>query len=211
MFKPGKDHHRYNHGHRLKDYTSPTYTSWQSMISRCSDPGNKVYFGRVSVCERWSDFTSFLEDMGERPKGTTIDRIDGTLGYEPGNCRWATSKQQAENRITTKRVMFFGELRLLSSLAKEYGIPTTTIYRRSNQGLRDYDLVCKENRNKFRTGEDAPSSKLDKDKVLIIKEQILSGVNVHEIAKSFGVSSTAIYDIKAGRTWRHINFDGGSK
>jgi predicted HicB family RNase H-like nuclease len=72
------------------------------MMTRCHNPegwGYDEYGAKgVTVCERWHDFRNFLYDMGERPAGKSIDRIDGSRGYEPGNCRWATRSQQNANR-----------------------------------------------------------------------------------------------------------------
>ena len=87
-------------------WQGPTYRNWRSMLARCHDPANKkwyLYGGRgITVCERWRVFTSFLADMGERPADRpTIDRIDPTGNYEPGNCRWASYKEQSANQRRT--------------------------------------------------------------------------------------------------------------
>lgn len=78
------------------------YNCWKGMIDRCTNPRDKRYAdygGRgISVCTRWRVFANFLADMGPRPAGHSIDRIDNDGNYEPGNCRWATAKQQRGNR-----------------------------------------------------------------------------------------------------------------
>ncbi len=110
--KYGKSHPSYKHGHSpWNGKPSPTYISWMSMKARCLNsnyPQFKDYGGRgVEVCERWMDFANFLEDMGERPEGLTLDRINNDGDYEPCNCRWATRKEQNQNRRDQKNQYLF--------------------------------------------------------------------------------------------------------
>ena len=90
------------HGHAKKGTLSGTYVSWYSMKTRCTNKNAKNYlhYGArgINVCPEWSSFEKFLEDMGERPKGTSIDRIDVNGNYEPSNCRWADQSTQAKNK-----------------------------------------------------------------------------------------------------------------
>lgn len=86
-----------------RDHTpSPTYQVWRNMIYRCYNPNNKSfknYGGRgIKVCDEWRfSFQTFLHDMGERPPRLTLDRINNDGNYTPGNCRWATYKEQNNN------------------------------------------------------------------------------------------------------------------
>ncbi len=86
---------------------TPTYKSWCHMKARCYNPNTEMYphyGGRgITVCDRWlNSFENFLEDMGEKLEGTSIDRIDNDGNYEPSNCEWATSRKQASHTSQTK-------------------------------------------------------------------------------------------------------------
>ena len=106
-----------------------TYYSWQAMNRRCSDTGFDGYsrYGGVgiSVCERWKSFDAFLQDMGEKPRGASIDRIDPLRGYSPDNCRWATHYEQGDTKV--KSPIWRGARRSVASIAREIGVPRTSL------------------------------------------------------------------------------------
>lgn len=114
-------HARTRHGQR-----SGAYTSWRAMIARCTQP-TAAGFDRyrdlgVTLCDRWRVFDNFLADMGERPRGHTIERVNNALGYMPGNCRWATKREQGNNRRTNVRIVYDGREFTLAELARHVGI-----------------------------------------------------------------------------------------
>lgn len=129
------------HGHaKVNGRSSPTYTSYVKMIDRCTNPKNDAwhnYGGRgIVVCQRWLDsFENFLADMGVRPPGTSIDRIDNSGHYEPGNCRWATVAEQRHNmRTNVLTVALVNEIRgrvehgeTQASLHRRFGLSRTLI------------------------------------------------------------------------------------
>lgn len=89
------------HGHAKSTGREPssTYLTWSTMLQRC---GTDPAYQTVNVCEEWKEFEHFLRDMGERPDGKSIDRIDGSKGYCKANCRWATKSEQSQNRRKLK-------------------------------------------------------------------------------------------------------------
>lgn len=118
------------------------YVAWQSMMTRCFNPRRSNYAnygGRgITVCERWRTFDNFLEDMGQPPEGMSLDRIDNEGHYQPGNCRWTTAVEQANNRRPRRRVKLDAsavvEIRKQRSngvpcvvLAEQFGVSAQTI------------------------------------------------------------------------------------
>lgn len=120
----GESYRKHDKSKAMKN--EPTYITWKSMKARCNNPnatGYKNYGGRgIEVCERWNDYANFVADMGKRPDGMTIDRIDGDGNYEPSNCRWATDESQTNNRRTNHAVTYKGESLTISQLAKSVGV-----------------------------------------------------------------------------------------
>lgn len=137
------------HGHSVGHTPSPTYRSWVAMTSRCNNPYNAHYYyygGRgVTVCPEWGSFETFLADMGERPEGTSLDRIGDALLYSKDTCRWATSKEQQENRRVTLYVEYKGEIITLMEAAELTGILPVTLRQRLNKGMAGAALFNRSN------------------------------------------------------------------
>lgn len=110
------------------------YTSWTSMLDRCLNPkyvAYKHYGGRgITVCDRWLKLENFIEDMGERPPGFSLERLDGNKGYSKDNCVWADRKTQARNMRTNRVGTFNGKTASLAEHCEDAGLPYDTIYCR---------------------------------------------------------------------------------
>ncbi len=129
---------RTKHGHASGRRT-PTYGSYSKMISRCENkrhPAYARYGGRgITVCARWrADFRHFLADMGERPPGCELDRIDNDRGYEPGNCRWVSRSVNARNRGDVVRITANGETLTAYEWAERIGCDARTLLFRIWKG-----------------------------------------------------------------------------
>jgi len=117
---------------------SRTYKSWIAMRERCENPNVAAYprYGGagIGVCDRWQKFENFLADMGERPIGSTIDRLDGKGNYEPSNCRWTTVDIQNRNRSNVRKIG--GQT--ISDYASSIGMP----YHKIWAAVRAGEIPC---------------------------------------------------------------------
>lgn len=127
------------HGHRIAPRGSPEFATWSSWVKlrrRCYCPDDadyKRYGARgISICPEWSEYLNFLNDMGLRPLGTSLDRIDNNGDYEKSNCRWATKQEQARNRRSSRLLVIDGVEKTLAEWSEISGVPSSTIRMRIN-------------------------------------------------------------------------------
>ena len=129
---------RRRRGQKVSDHGltgTPENIVWQSMRQRCRNPKHaqyKNYGGRgIKVCARWDSFPAFLEDMGPRPEGATLERLDVNGDYCPDNCVWADWKTQHRNKRGTIYVRLNGETRPMTEWCERFGVKYHTTYRRA--------------------------------------------------------------------------------
>lgn len=193
---------------------SPEYRVWAAMLDRCrlkTDAGYKNYGGRgIEVCDRWYDFANFYSDMGPRPSGYTIDRINNDGNYEPGNCRWATRAEQNRNSRNCHWLTVDGETKLIIDWSRQYGIGEGIIRTRLIRGWSVEDAV------KLPTewgrklipgpsvkGELNPSCKISDVTVVRARELCAMGkLYYSEIAAILGVKKKWVESISRGRKRR---------
>jgi hypothetical protein len=118
---------------------SRIYIIWLNMIQRCTNKNNSgfVNYGArgIVVCDDWRNFENFYADMGDPPRDMSIDRIDNDKGYSKDNCRWATVKQQAQNKRTTFFVEIDGETKSLTKWCSDLDLNYWTVYSRIRRGV----------------------------------------------------------------------------
>lgn len=160
---------------------SGAYKTWATMIQRCTNSNRdnyRYYGGRgISVCERWMVFANFAADMGPRPAGKSLDRIDGDGNYEPSNCRWATRVEQARNRNNNRMLTVDGETRCLKEWAEVMGIESMLILCRIAKGWSVRDAVLKP------LTVYSPLKESDRPAIMAMRA---NGVGLRGIAKAYG-------------------------
>jgi hypothetical protein len=127
---------------------TPLYRTWVSIKDRCRpiETGQRTWYPDIHIHAPWlHDFEVFAayvnEHLGPRPRGQSIDRIDNTGDYMPGNIRWATDKEQARNRRSSRLLTINGEARCLAEWAEKYKLPESTISNRLSRGWSEEDAV----------------------------------------------------------------------
>lgn len=114
------------------------YKTWTGMKTRCTNPNSKAYAnygGRgIAFDPAWADFAAFVSDMGERPDGCTLERIDNDKGYSKDNCKWATTAEQSRNTRQNVNLTFNGKTQCMTDWANELFIPYPTIQDRVRRG-----------------------------------------------------------------------------
>jgi hypothetical protein len=128
-----------------KNHDTKSYRVWQNMKRRCLDknsPGYKDYGGRgITVCDRWLSFENFFADMGERPKGLTIERIHNNGNYEPVNCKWATYTEQMNNKRNSVILFYKGKKQTVAQWAKELNINEGKIRYGISKGMTTKEVL----------------------------------------------------------------------
>ena len=199
---------------------SSIHRIWLKMKQRCHSPNGSSYrnYGArgIRVCDLWRwSFEDFLKDMGERPKGMSIDRIDNDGDYCPMNCRWATPKEQSRNTRRNVLLTFDGRTMTVVAWSEATGIKAATIEMRLAQGWttedaltrpvqyqRPSELMDRTKPGKAR-GERNARSKLTLAKIQEIRQKRASGRHWDSLAEEYGLHESTIIRALSGKSWRH--------
>jgi hypothetical protein len=183
--------------------------AWRDMNRRCSNPllrCFKNYGGRgISVCERWRVFENFFADMGPRPSPRhSLDRVNNDGNYEPGNVRWATMKEQARNKRTTRMLTYAGRTMPLIDWAAEVGMRPASVAQRLQGGM-SVEAALSTPKTLRQLGEHTSQAKMTGTIVCAAREQYRAGgISMSRLAKSVGVHENTMREALMGITWGHI-------
>ena len=134
-------------------YGNPSYRTWANMITRCTDISSKAYkyYGGIgiTVCDRWMDVSNFIADMGQRPKGMTLDRINNNLGYSPDNCAWVSMFDQNRNKKSNVNIEIDGVTKSVTDWANDYGLNPKTVFNRIYAGWDVIEAITTKKTGKY--------------------------------------------------------------
>jgi hypothetical protein len=176
------------------------YTCYQAAKNRCNNPNNKDFgnYGERGIKFLYESFEEFFADLGPRPPGLTVDRIDNNGHYEPGNCRWTTQLVQQNNRRGNRPVTIGERTRSVADWAREFSINPDMARNRLRRG---WSIEAALTRNP-QTGR---RRKLTPNLVRAIRADFHSGLkNKAGLGRKYGASPAAISDLLTGRTHRHV-------
>ena len=178
---------------------TPTKRSFREMHQRCGNPNSdkwKWYGGRgITVCERWASFDNFLSDMGERPAGKTLDRVNVNGNYEPGNCCWATPLEQGANKRNNRLLTIGGETMHMAEASRRYGVKQGTIWKRLLDGWPD-------------ESKPAHNKKLSDEQRVVIRA---SSETTAVLVAMYGVSKTLIQAVRRTDSANNRNQDRATR
>lgn len=178
----------YNREKGLKIYNGKSvteysgYGSWKAVIYRCIQSNRssdvKYYSGRgITVCQRWRDPVSFAQDMGEKPKGFSIERIDNDKGYYPENCRWASPLEQGRNKSNNRRLDTAEGEKTIGQIWQDAGMRESTFYNRLAQGMTADEALSKPVRGRI------PHVYLNGEKMMFKEAVKLTGISKYILRK----------------------------
>jgi hypothetical protein len=198
------------HGYASNGEISSTYKIWVGMKKRClnvNDRAFKYYGGRgIKVCERWvNSFENFLADMGERPVGKSLGRINNDGNYCPENCRWETDIQQANNSRNCRYINFGGKIQPATAWAHELGLaPSVLLWRLNNDWTIEQAFTTPQGHT---FGQSHPLSKLTDDIVKIVRAEYKPHSRTNgaaALSRRYGVGKTIMHQVIKRERWAHV-------
>lgn len=177
------------HGHAKTGNESSSYRAWTDMRGKCKHETHRQYhnYGRIgiTICKEWEEFGAFHADMGERPDGHVLDRIDLTKGFDKDNCKWSLIAEKNDSRLKVKTVNINGEALTFKQVEEKYGVPSHRVYMRYKSGLTGQHLISAPKTNK---------KALTDDMVRAIRSDYMAYVfGYKKLAQKYKVSENIIY------------------